>query len=378
MEALAARPAASGTSHYHRRARCYASDQVAGYSSTARHHVFAARPARAVAPCTTICCTRAPSRLLRSTACGIATACGRAQSPCRDHTPAGRNKARYVAIGICVCRTCWRMRDAAARSRLTPGVRVCAPLYSSESVDLADPAVQAHGAAAGVTLVPGGTPRVASQSAASPHGLSTQPAGGTSTSAHGSPRYQGGNTLEAVEDGANADAGRGPRSQASVSFDDDDTTPLEVLVPPRGSVPRAPPPRYIRGRASPKPLGTPCRPPEKRVASSHSRLRHVSSMGPLALALHTASMIGPAQIDRDECVLHVAMRGQQQLTRLVCTYTCRACSRKEAEDAHPLVHLVEKAFPEGGRVWQAAERIITTLDPDARVRQVAGLVGACA
>ena len=61
------------------------------------------------------------------------------------------------------------------------------------------------------------------------------------------------------------------------------------------------------------------RPPEKRVASSHNRLRHVSSMGPLALALHTASMIGPGQIDRDECAYAVCRPPRSlRLTRIPC------------------------------------------------------------
>ena len=50
----------------------------------------------------------------------------------------------------------------------------------------------------------------------------------------------------------------------------------------------------------------------------------------------------------------------------VCVLRAACCRRKDVE-SHPLVHLVEKAFPEGGRVWKAAEKIVTTFDPDAQV-----------
>ena len=120
----------------------------------------------------------------------------------------------------------------------------------SDSLDVDDPDVVAQSLAAGVELArPMSYTDVESGSAAVGRGRVVSATG-------------------SVEDGAGA--------AASVFSYDDDDTPLEVVVPSRG-------------------------PPERAVANSHKQLQHVS-LGPLALALHTAQMIGPGQIDRDECV----------------------------------------------------------------------------
>ena len=54
----------------------------------------------------------------------------------------------------------------------------------------------------------------------------------------------------------------------------------------------------------------------------------------------------------------------------MCVWPVLRCRTTTESESHPLVQFVEKAFPEGGRVWQAAERIVTTLDPDNQVRAV--------